>query len=323
MTRVKKLPLLAVVGPTASGKTDLGVELALALGGEVVSADSMQIYRGLTISTAKPTEKERRGVPHHLMGFLPPEAEYSVARFVEDAGRVIADIDARGRLPVLVGGTGLYVDSLLNGLRFADAPGDADLRAALRRQAEERGNDFMHRLLREIDPDYAATLHPNNLGRVLRAIELHRLSGVTMSAQRAASRERPSPYRAAVFGLDYLDRARLYERVDRRVDGMLSAGLLDEAAAFYRDHPSARTAAQAIGCKELRPFLEGTEPLDICVERLKRETRRYAKRQLTWFRRDPRVSWLFCDDPGRTQPLIDAALERYHQCRREKGEDTR
>lgn len=303
---MKEILIVAVVGPTASGKTRLGVELALALDGEVVSADSMQIYKGMDIATAKPTAAEMRGVAHHLIGFADPREEYSVARFVQDAASTIAGIASRGRLPILVGGTGLYISSLLDGLRFADEQRDPALRAELYALAAERGNEAMLSMLGQIDPDYARTLHPNNLGRILRAIELYRATGVTMSEQCRHSRASPSPYVPVMVGLDFADRQNLYRRINARVDDMLSRGLVEEAKEFFAQN-GGKTAAQAIGIKELLPFLRGEIGLEQCVERIKRETRRYAKRQLTWFRRDGRVFWLMADQTD-AQSLPRSAL---------------
>ena len=306
-TTHNKIPIIAVVGPTASGKTRLGVDLALKFNGEVVSADSMQLYQGMSIATAKPTKDEMQGVPHHLIDFLPPEERYSVARYVADAATIITDIAVRGRLPIMVGGTGLYVDSLLNGVRFSEEPGNPELRAALHAQAARLGNAAMHAMLAEVDPDYAAGLHPNNLGRVIRAIEVYRATGKTMSEQLKASRERPSNYAPILLGLGFSDRALLYERIDRRVDAMLEQGLLDEVRAFYRAH-NPKTAAQAIGCKEFLGYLNGEKPLAQCIEDLKRETRRYAKRQLTWFGRNARITWLYHDAFDGYPALLDRAV---------------
>lgn len=300
------IPVVAVVGPTASGKTKLGVDIALKFNGEVVSADSMQIYQGMAIATAKPTLAEMRGVPHHLIDFLLPEQGYSVARYVGDAKAVIADITARGRLPVLVGGTGLYVDALLGGIRFAEEQGAPEIRAQLYMQASQLGNEAMHAMLLQIDPEYAVGLHPNNLGRVIRAIEFYRATGKTMSEQLKGSREQPSDYAPVMLGLNFSDRAQLYERINRRVDAMLEQGLLEEVRAFYKAH-NPKTAAQAIGCKEFLGYLSGEKTLERCTEDLKRETRRYAKRQLTWFKRNAQISWLCHDEFDGYQALLDKA----------------
>lgn len=295
-TEKEKIPLLAVVGPTASGKTALGVRLALRLDGEVVSADSMQIYKGMDIATAKPTMAETCGVPHHLIGFREPDAPFSVADYVEAAGPVIRDIAARGRLPILVGGTGLYVDALTDNIRFGEEKADPALRAALQRQAEEEGGAAMLERLRAVDPETAARLHPGDVRRIVRALEVYEATGRTMAEQRAQSRREPSPYDTFFIGIRCADRQKLYDRINRRVDAMLEGGLLEEAAACLQASPAASGAAQAIGHKELRPYLEGELSLAEAVENLKRETRRYAKRQLTWFGRNPRIHWIEADE---------------------------
>ncbi|MCI1955464.1 MAG: tRNA (adenosine(37)-N6)-dimethylallyltransferase MiaA [Oscillospiraceae bacterium] len=292
---MEKIPVAAVVGPTATGKTRLAAAVSLRFGGEVVSADSMQIYRGLDIGTAKPGAEERRGVPHHLIGFLDPSEPFSVADYVDRASRCIREIRARGKLPVVAGGTGLYVRSLLSNVRFVPQGRDDALRARLRKKAEAGGPGPLVEELRSFDPESAERIHPNNVGRLIRAIEIYRVSGVTMTEQKKRSKEIPPPYDALVIGLAYRDRAGLYEAIGRRVDGMMRAGLLEEAERVYR-MPSPSTAAQAIGYKEFFPYFRGECSLEDAVESVKRESRRYAKRQLTWFRRGETVRWLFVDD---------------------------
>lgn len=298
------LPVIA--GPTASGKTALAVNLSLRFGGEVVSADSMQIYRGLQIGTARPTQREMRGVPHHLLGFLPLSEGYSVARYVVDAQRVIADIAARGRQPILCGGTGLYIDAVVDNLKFHGGGGDPGLREQLRRRAGEEGAEALLEELRKIDEPTAAKLHPNNLGRIIRALELAKTTGINMSEQVRLSRSEPSPYDACILVLGCRDRDYLYERINRRVDLMMEAGLLDEARGAL-SAPTAPTAMQAIGYKELAPFFAGEIPLEQAVENLKRSTRRYAKRQLSWFRRRRDSNFLYIDDYSDAAGLADAA----------------
>lgn len=294
MDEQNKPALVAVVGPTASGKTALAVRLALALDGEVVSADSMQIYRGMNIATAKPDSDEMCGVRHHLLDFVEPgNASFSVARYVELAHEAIRDISSRGKLPILAGGTGLYISSVVDGISYQPMPESSELRQRLRAQAEICGAQQMHSRLSEVDPELAARLHPSNLGRVIRALEVYELTGVTMSEHQKRSRECPEPYRACMLGINYSDRAVLYDRIDRRVDDMIKRGLVEEAQSFGKVY--AGTAAQAIGHKELQPFFAGESTLDECVGRLKQATRNYAKRQLTWFRRDKRVNWLLAD----------------------------
>ena len=313
MRFLTKTVILAVVGPTASGKTKLAVELAKKFNGEVVSADSMQIYRYLSVSTARPTEEEMQGVPHHLIGHVGPDEEYSVARFLDEARTAINDIVSRGKLPILAGGTGLYVSSLLDGIRFADEERDPSLRERLQNEAKELGNEAMLQKLAEIDPEYAKTLHPNNSGRVLRALELYISSGVTMTEQRERSKLVPSEFVPIMVGIDYDDRQKLYDRINRRVGLMCENGLVDEAKGFFEFYKDTKTAAQAIGCKELLPYLEGEVPLDDCLEKLRMETRRYAKRQRTWFRRDERVKWFYPDLEEDENSLFEKVFEYVSQ----------
>jgi len=303
-----KQPLLVVVGPTASGKTSLSVRLAKELDGEVISADSMQMYRGMDIGTAKPTREEMAGVPHHLIDILEVEETFSVADYAALARTLIREIGKRGKLPILTGGTGLYISAVTDHLQFSPIPGDEALRERLRRQAETQGKEAVHRLLQECDPETAAAIHPNNLGRVIRAIEVYQITGVTMAEHNRRSRAVPPPYRTCILGLTSRDRQFLYDRIDRRVDRMLEAGLLEEAKAVL-GKPLSRTAAQAIGYKELRGWLDGTESLERAVERLKQESRNYAKRQLAWFRREKAVRWLEIDAFPDEESLYRAALE--------------
>jgi tRNA dimethylallyltransferase len=302
------VPVVAVVGPTATGKTRLAVELAHRFGGEVVSADSMQIYRGLTIGTAKPTPEEMRGIPHHLIDFLDPSQPFSVADYVRLASQAVADIYGRGKLPIVAGGTGLYVSSLLGGLHFSSEGRDDALRESLQHKAEQEGPQSLWDELMTFDPESAARIHPNNVGRVIRAIEVYRMTGVTMSEQIRRSRKVPPPYDAAVIGLTYRDRAKLYEAIDRRVDAMMQAGLLGEAkTVFFLENPA--TAAQAIGYKEFFPYFRGECTLEESVEAVKCESRRYAKRQMTWFRRVENIEWLFVDECGGFEPLLSQVCE--------------
>jgi tRNA dimethylallyltransferase len=282
-----------VVGPTASGKTGLSVYLAGQLGGEVVSADAFQIYKGMDIGTAKVTPDEMKGVPHHLIDILPPSAPYSLGRYLEDATAVLEDIYRRQKLPVICGGTGLYVSHLIDGTALGDIPAMPELREALYAEAAREGNAALHRRLAEVDPELAKTLHPNNLGRIVRALEVHAATGLPQSLHQARSR-RDSPYRLCILGLYAEDRALLYRRIDRRVELMAEMGLVEEVARLRAAGLGAQ-ASQAIGYKELFPYLDGEKSLDSCLEDLKRATRRYAKRQLTWWRRDSRVRWLAID----------------------------
>lgn len=300
--------MIAVVGPTASGKTALSIDFALQFDGEIVSADSKQIYRHMTVGTAAPDEEEKRGVPHHLMQFLAPDALFSVAEYVDLAGKCIREINARGKLPVLTGGTGLYVSSLLDNITFFENKSDPALRKELEELAAEKGNEFVLEELRKVDPELAQTLHPNNLGRVIRGIEAYRLTGITMSEQQRLSRQNPSPYDCCVIGLNYRDRQKLYDRIDKRVHVMMEKGLLDEIRQLIAMGYSS-TAAQAIGYKEFFDYLEGKGSLEEAIAKVQMESRRYAKRQLTWFRRDERVNWLYIDDYGDYNELKNAAVQ--------------
>ena len=302
-------PLVALAGPTASGKTALSVALAKRFSAEVVCADSMQIYAGLSIGTARPTADETGDVPHHLFGFVPPERAYSVAQYAADARRTIDEIQSRGKLPLLCGGTGLYLEAVLCNLQYADEPEDGAVRERLRAELAERGGEAMLARLREIDPLAAAKLHPHDHGRIVRALEVFEVTGVTMTEQKRRSREVPSPYKSQLLVLDYRDRQTLYNRINRRVDKMLADGLAEEARAFL-SAGHAPTAMQAIGYKELIPWLAGEKSLDEAAEDLKQSTRRYAKRQLSWFRRMDGAAFLYADDYATAAELIDAAAER-------------
>ena len=309
-----KIFLPVVAGPTASGKTALAVQLAERFDGEVVSADSMQIYSDLKIGTARPSEQEMMGVPHHLTGFVPLSARYSVADYVGDAKRVISGIVSRGKQPILCGGTGLYIDSLVDNLVFSEDRGNPKLREHLKKRAEEEGAKALLEELRGIDPKTAERLHPNNLGRIIRALELYYNTGMTMSEQIERSRRQPSPYRPCILVLCCKNRKVLYQRINRRVDDMIKAGLLDEAR-YVNSLPAAPTARQAIGYKEFVPYFAGEIPLEKAIENLKQATRRYAKRQLTWFRRRRDAHFIFIDDYSYTGALTDAAAAILEGCR--------
>lgn len=284
--------LVVVCGPTASGKTGMGVALAQRLDGEIISADSMQIYRGLDVGTAKVTPQEAAGIPHHLIDVCDPAQLFSVADFVDRARSLIAEITARGKVPLVVGGTGLYISCLLDGIRFVEQPPIDGLRARLEEEAARLGPQAMWEKLNGLDPKAAAAIHPNNVKRVLRALEIYEQTGATMSQQVAVSRPEQPPYDATVIGLRFADRQRLYDRIDARVDAMVQQGILAEAQTVWQHRETFATAAQAIGYKEFFPFFEGAATPEVCVEELKRASRRYAKRQLTWFGRMPQVQWI-------------------------------
>ncbi len=295
---MNKTKILAIVGSTASGKSALAMALAKRLGGEIISCDSMQIYRRMDIGTAKPTKAERAEVRHHMIDVVEPTETFTCANYVAAASRAIDDCVSRGKLPIVCGGTGLYLDALLRGSDFAEGGADESLRRELAEFAVRDGNEALHAELRRIDPESADAIHPNNVKRVIRAIEIYRTTGTPKSVLDRQSREGGERYDATVIGLRYLDRERLYERIDRRVDIMLQEGLLDETRSLCDEgvFEANQTAAQAIGYKELLGYLAGKESLSEAVETLKMATRRYAKRQMTWFSAKAYVQWLDADE---------------------------
>ncbi|MDR2558650.1 MAG: tRNA (adenosine(37)-N6)-dimethylallyltransferase MiaA [Oscillospiraceae bacterium] len=283
---MKKIFVVVICGPTASGKTALAVHLAEQFGGEIIGADSMQIYKGMNIATAKPAPEELRGVKHHLIDFLEPHEAFSVAEYVDLARVKIAEVHGRGKLPVIAGGTGLYINSLIDNIEFPEIKADMVFRAE--KQKTDAG--ILLGELREKDPGTAEQLHENNKKRIIRALEVLHITGRTMGELKTESRLNPSPYKPLMLQIEF-HRNELYERIDRRVDLMLEMGLLDEARAFYA-LGNTPTSAQAIGYKELLPYLNGEAGLEECVENLKKSTRNYAKRQITWFKKDPRIHLL-------------------------------
>lgn len=300
--------VIVVCGPTASGKTALAVELAKLYDGEVISADSMQIYTDMDIASAKATPEEQQGIPHHLLGFLDPAESFSVADYVKLCGECVRDIFARGKTPIICGGTGLYISSFVDNLTFDDSEQDFSFREEMRRFAEENGNGALLDRLREVDPETAETLHENNVGRIIRALEVYKTTGHTISQAKAMSRSAPSPYEFIMLGLDFEDREVLRGRINRRVDDMLERGLVEEARRCF-EQTERPTAAQAIGCKELYPYFRGEKSLDECVEELKLRTRQYAKRQLTWFRRDKRIFNIVIGENDRLPDIVSKAVE--------------
>ena len=278
--------VIVIAGPTASGKTRLGIELARSLGGEIVSADSMQIYRRMDIGTAKATAEERNAAVHHMLDVTEPGQNWSVARYVEEAARCCDGIIARGKLPIVVGGTGLYIDSLISGLDFAGTASDNALREELGAEYDRLGGEEMLRRLAQFDPERAAKLHPGDKRRIVRATEIYRLTGTTITEHDRITAQRPKRYDAARIVLNYADRADLYAQIDRRVDAMIDAGLIGEVRGLLASGLSPEcTAMQAIGYKETVAYIEGKIPLDEAAAQIKQNSRRYAKRQLTWFGR--------------------------------------
>lgn len=307
--RLQPNTLIVVVGPTASGKTALAIDLAKAVNGEIVSADSMQIYEGMDIATAKPLPEELAAVPHHLIGFVPVETPFSVADYAVLARTAINEIMNRGKIPILCGGTGLYVKAIIDNVQYSETiPSDELLRERLRLFAEQEGNDALWKRLETIDPETARRIHPNNVGRVIRAIEVMEVSGRSIREHEADSRREPCPYHVIELGLRYQDREKLYQCINKRVDKMVEMGLPEEVKTA-REKGLTATAAQAIGCKELYGWLDGDETLAEALERLKQSTRRYAKRQLTWFGADKRVHWIEPDALLNGKTVQDKAME--------------
>ncbi len=307
----KKIPVIAVQGPTASGKSATALAICEKYGGEIISCDSMQIYRKMDIGTAKPTKEEMARVPHHLIDICEPDEDFSAAVFAEKAQSAIRDVFLRGKVPVLCGGTGLYLDSVLRGVDFGELEPDPAYRAELAKFAEENGNEALHAKLMAIDPEAAGAIHFNNVKRVIRALEICKTSGMTKTEWDKKAIAHESPYESIILALDYRDREMLYSRIDKRVDIMMKEGLLDEVKALldsgYLTPES--TAGGAIGYKELIGYFKGDLPLEDAVAAIKTATRHYAKRQLTWLRRNQSIHWLYPDDYENKEMLSEAAFE--------------
>lgn len=303
----QKIKIIAVTGPTASGKTALAIELAKRLDGEIISCDSMQIYRGMDIGTAKPTKAELAEVKHHLIDILPPDAPYSCSDYVKDAEAVVADIVSRGKLPIFCGGTGLYLDRFLRGGNDDGAACDDSLREELKRFVDENGADALYDRLVELDPEAAATIHKNNVKRVMRAVEICLVTGQKKSEIDKKNSEIVDKYDHKVITLAFQNRDLLYERIERRVDLMIEQGLLDETKQLMDEgvFERSQTAAQAIGYKELLPYLRGEDSLKNCIDELKKATRRYAKRQTTWFSGKDYAHKVYVDDGNSLKTFED------------------
>ena len=283
--------MIILAGPTAVGKTAASIRLAKAVGGEIISADSMQVYRHMDIGSAKIRPEEMEGVPHYLVDVLEPEEDFNVVRFQQMAKAAAEEIYSRGRIPIAAGGTGFYIQALLYDIDFTENDGDSSFRRKLEKTAEEKGGEYLHSLLQEADPEAALQIHPHNIKRMIRALEFHHQTGGKISEHNETEREKESPYNFAYFVLTD-DRSCLYDRIDRRVDLMMEEGLLDEVR-FLKERGVRRdsTAMQGLGYKELYAFLDGEYPLEEAVRIIKRDTRHFAKRQLTWFKRERDVIW--------------------------------
>lgn len=301
-------PLIVIVGPTAVGKTGLSIELALHLNGEIVSADSMQIYKYMDIGTAKPTMEERKGIPHYLIDEVTPDEEFSVARYKRLADQYIEHILGKKKIPIMVGGTGLYISSVLDNIQFSETICDWNYRNELSELAHQKGNEYVHQMLEEVDPVTAKKLHVNDLRRIIRALEVYKYTGIPISKHQENSRKQPSPYSILVIGL-IMERERLYHRINQRVDTMLQEGLVEEVKRLLdMGYDKNLTSMQGLGYKEMILYLEGKCSLDEAVEILKRDTRRYAKRQLTWFRRDKRIHWIEVEENSTKQEILEKSM---------------
>ena len=302
-------PIICIAGPTASGKTALAVELAKELNGEVVSCDSMQVYRRMDIGTAKPTREEMQGIPHHMIDVAEPDEDFSVSRYCDMASPIVDDIVARGKTAISAGGTGLYMDSLIRGNAFAPCPATG-VREKLEAQADAEGMQAMLRWLQSVDPDSAARLHLSDRKRILRALEVYLETGETITEHNRKTQQRPPKYSPLWLGLDFADRGELYRRIDGRVDAMLKMGLMEEIRELLASGiPAKCTAMQAIGYKEFVNALNGEETVEAAAEEVKKSSRHYAKRQLTWFRRNPRLHWLTRQAGQKNEEILTAARQ--------------
>lgn len=306
---MKKQKIICVVGPTASGKTALGISLCKRFNGEVISADSMQIYCDMHIASAAPDIAETQGVPHHLVEFLPYGSIFTVADYVKLARERIADVVSRGKTPIIVGGTGLYINSLVNNVEFIESETDIALRERITQEFDRVGGSEMLARLYKIDPDAAKKLHENDKRRIIRAFEIYESTGNTKSFNDEQSIKNESPYSVCMIGITYSDREKLYNRINARVDIMMQNGLLEEANAAFNKKMGGG-AVQAIGHKEFFDYFNGNITLDEAVENLKRSTRRYAKRQLTWFNKDTRINWIYKDEVADAEKLAIEIAEK-------------
>ncbi|MEC2073193.1 tRNA (adenosine(37)-N6)-dimethylallyltransferase MiaA [Alkalihalophilus marmarensis] len=304
--------LMAIVGPTAVGKTALSIHAAKAMNGEIISGDSMQIYKGMDIGTAKVTKEEQEGIPHYLIDIKEPDEPFSVAEFQELCRPLITDIIKRGKLPILVGGTGLYVNAVTHGFDFAEVPTDVPYRKKLEEEAEKNGNEALYQKLMEIDPKACEKIHPNNVRRVIRALEVNYVTGELFSEQQTEEKQE-SLYNLVMIGLT-MDRVDLYNRINKRVDLMVEAGLFDEVKHFYDQGLRDCQSIQAIGYKEIYAYFDGLYTRDEAIEVLKQNSRRYAKRQLTWFKNKTDAAWysVSADEPTKHyQDIVNFTVEKF------------
>lgn len=303
---MNKKPLIVVTGPTASGKTELAIKIAESLRTEIISADSMQIYKGIEIISAAPDENDKKRVKHHLVSFKELGDEYSVSDFIEDASDIIDNMG--DKVPVVCGGTGLYLSSLINNIDFSEDSHDESLRLKLIEEMNEKGAEYMHRRLGELDSEAADSIHPNNRVRVIRAIEIITLTGKSFSEYKAEARKNSGKYDYIILALNYRNRELLYDRINKRVDSMLQKGMLDEAKHALSKNPS-KTALSAIGLKEFKSYFSGDVSFEEAIEKIKQGTRNYAKRQITWIKKMPNVNWLYLEDFDSSDDIAEHSLK--------------
>ena len=301
-----KPKVIVICGPTASGKTALGVELAKKIDGEVVSCDSMQIYKDMTIGTAKPLPEEMQGIKHYLIDFVSPDTRYSVAEFKQDATNAIEEILKKGKIPILVGGTGLYIDSLIYGIEYNDIEIDEDYRISLEKIANEEGLNVLYNKAKEIDSEAMEKISPNDKKRIIRVLEIYKATGKTKTQQEIESKQKEIKYDFRIFAID-MDRQILYERINKRVDSMIANGLIEEVKHLLEQYKKFPTAMQGLGYKEVAEYLNGNCTKEEMIDNIKMQTRRYAKRQLTWFRKNKQTIWL--DGTKDIQNNINIILE--------------
>ncbi len=301
--------IIVIVGPTASGKTNLSIELAKRMNGEIISADSMQIYKYMDIGTAKPTEEEMQGIKHYLIDEVLPSEDFNVVRFKELAEKYIENILEKGKQPIVVGGTGLYISSLINNINFSESESDWEYRETLKKEAEELGPEHLHKKLQEVDPESALNIHPNNIKRVIRALEVYYQTQKPISYHNEISRSIAPKYEFILIGLT-TDRQALYERINRRVDIMVENGLVDEVKKLVDlGYADSIISMQGIGYKEILEFLRNNSTLEQAIENIKQGTRRYAKRQITWFKRINGIKWFNIDNTGNNINVINEIFE--------------
>ena len=298
---MSKPKVIVICGPTASGKTALSIKLAKKINGEIISSDSMQIYKDMDIGTAKPSKEEMQGIKHYLLDFVEPSQRYSVADFKKDAEKAIEEIISKGKVPIVVGGTGLYVDSLIYGIEYQDIQFDAQYRAELEKRAEQEGLEKLYEEAKEIDPQAMEKISPNDQKRILRVLEIYKATGKNKTEQEAESRKNGVKYDYKVFAIN-MDREKLYERINKRVDIMIEQGLIQEVETLLKKYDEFPTAMQGLGYKEVVEYLQGTTSKEEMIDKIKMETRRYAKRQITWFKKNKQTIWI---EPQDLQKILD------------------